>query len=235
MHYYPFNIGDYARRTQHLSLMEDLAYRRLLDLYYLDEQTFNDRSTDVLSREIGMREQSDDVEYILAKFFPNGVNKGADEVLGEYRKKKKQQSSAGKASAKARQLKASERMSNGRSTDVQPTNNQEPITKNQEPERERKEGAPTEDEISPFGELQTITSVMAFNGFKPPTEDVVSAFAANENLNLNNFFNHYQANGWMIGANPMQDWRARAKGWSATENKRQSPDGINFDSVGWSQ
>jgi len=35
MHYYQFNIGDYASHTRHLSDLEDLAYRRLLDAYYL--------------------------------------------------------------------------------------------------------------------------------------------------------------------------------------------------------
>ena len=37
MHYFQFNIGDYASHTRHLTLMEDLAYRRLLDLYYMRE------------------------------------------------------------------------------------------------------------------------------------------------------------------------------------------------------
>lgn len=34
MHYYQFNIGDYRAATAHLSNEEDLAYRRLLDMYY---------------------------------------------------------------------------------------------------------------------------------------------------------------------------------------------------------
>ena len=37
MNYYPFHIGDYAAHTGHLEPMEDLAYRRLLDQYYLKE------------------------------------------------------------------------------------------------------------------------------------------------------------------------------------------------------
>jgi len=37
MHYYQFNIGDYKSHTEHLSEMEDLTYRRLLDWYYLHE------------------------------------------------------------------------------------------------------------------------------------------------------------------------------------------------------
>ena len=38
MNYYPFNVGDYAAHTAHLDMLEDLAYRRMLDLYYRTEQ-----------------------------------------------------------------------------------------------------------------------------------------------------------------------------------------------------
>lgn len=38
MHYYQFHIGDYRAATAHLSNEEDLAYRRLLDMYYDSEQ-----------------------------------------------------------------------------------------------------------------------------------------------------------------------------------------------------
>ena len=34
MHYYQFNISDYRSATGHLTNDEDLAYRRLLDMYY---------------------------------------------------------------------------------------------------------------------------------------------------------------------------------------------------------
>jgi hypothetical protein len=34
MYYYQFHIGDYRADTAHLSNDEDLAYRRLLDMYY---------------------------------------------------------------------------------------------------------------------------------------------------------------------------------------------------------
>ena len=38
MHYFQFNISDYRAATAHLSNEEDLAYRRLLDMYYDTEQ-----------------------------------------------------------------------------------------------------------------------------------------------------------------------------------------------------
>ena len=38
MIWYKFHIGDYLTHTVHLSDAEDLAYRRLLDLYYMSEK-----------------------------------------------------------------------------------------------------------------------------------------------------------------------------------------------------
>jgi uncharacterized protein YdaU (DUF1376 family) len=127
MHYYQFNIGDYASHTRHLSLLEDLAYRRILELYYLHERPLIDCSTTV-ARLIGMSEHHDAVDTVLTEFFEHVdglyVNTRVDKEIAHYHSKIEQASRAGKASA--------ERRSNVRSTDVQPTNNQEPITINQE-------------------------------------------------------------------------------------------------------
>jgi uncharacterized protein YdaU (DUF1376 family) len=128
MHYYQFNIGDYASHTRNLSLLEDLAYRRLLDEYYLHERPFNECPATV-ARQIGMRDQESEVKYVLETFFVLGEhgweNKRAEEEIVKFRAKSESASKAGKASA--------ERRFNARSTDIQPTNNQEPITNNQEP------------------------------------------------------------------------------------------------------
>lgn len=126
MHYYQFNIGDYVSHTRHLSPIEDIAYRRLLDAYYLSERPLNGSLTSV-ARQIGMREYEQEVSLVLDEFFvadDNGwTSIRADKEIAHYKSKIDQASRAGKASA--------ERRSNARSTDVQPTNNQEPITINQ--------------------------------------------------------------------------------------------------------
>ena len=45
MNFYPFHIGDYISHTSHLTDEEDLAYRRMIDLYYMSESPFpNDAS-----------------------------------------------------------------------------------------------------------------------------------------------------------------------------------------------
>jgi uncharacterized protein YdaU (DUF1376 family) len=40
MNFYPFHIGDYISHTSHLTDEEDLAYRRMIDLYYMTETPF---------------------------------------------------------------------------------------------------------------------------------------------------------------------------------------------------
>jgi len=68
MHYYQFNIGDYAKATRHLSNTEDLAYRRLIDLYYDKEQPLI-KDVSKLSRLINMRENHEEIKTVLEDFF----------------------------------------------------------------------------------------------------------------------------------------------------------------------
>jgi len=128
MHYYQFNIGDYQSHTSHLSDIEDLVYRRMLDWCYLHEKPLP-VDFDEISRLIRMRSHSDSIEIVLQEFFVNG-NEGwfserVNKEINHFRDKVDKASKAGKASA--------ERRFNGRSTDVQPTNNQEPINNNHKP------------------------------------------------------------------------------------------------------
>ena len=66
MHYYQFHIGDYKSHTHHLSLIEDLAYRRLLDHYYLHQSPIKPKD---IARQIGMRDYEQDVLAVLEEFF----------------------------------------------------------------------------------------------------------------------------------------------------------------------
>ena len=123
MHYYQFNIGDYASHTRHLNVIEDCAYRRLLDFYYLHEKPIKQHD---IARQINMREHEQEVLSVLNEFFLSSedgfVSPRANKEIEHYHSKIDQASKAGKASA--------ERRFNGRSTDVQPTNNHKPITNN---------------------------------------------------------------------------------------------------------
>jgi uncharacterized protein YdaU (DUF1376 family) len=68
MHYYQFNIGDYAKSTKHLTLLEDLAYRRLLDIYYDTEKPLNS-NVKQLARIAGMSAHTDEITNVLTDFF----------------------------------------------------------------------------------------------------------------------------------------------------------------------
>ena len=111
--------------TSALSDLEDLAYRRMIDLYYQNEGPFH-QSLDI-ARKIRSTQQI--VDQLLPEFFEWDEeikcwkNKRCDDEIAKYHDRLEQASRAGKASA--------ERRSNSRSTTVQPTKNQEPITKNQ--------------------------------------------------------------------------------------------------------
>jgi uncharacterized protein YdaU (DUF1376 family) len=126
MHYYQFNIGDYQSHTNHLDPLEDLAYRRMLDWCYLHEKPLPLDANEI-ARIIRLRDHAAIIRDVLTEFFSRyGEGWVCDRVLEEiqhYKAKIEQASRAGKASA--------ERRSNGGSTGVQPTNNQEPITNNQ--------------------------------------------------------------------------------------------------------
>jgi len=128
MHYYQFNIGDYQSHTSHLDPLEDLAYRRMLDWCYLHEKPLPKSPADI-GRLIRLRDEIVVIRNVLNEFFIE-VELGywSDRIgkeIEHFRSKIEQASRAGKASA--------ERRLNTRSTDVQLTNNQEPITNNHKP------------------------------------------------------------------------------------------------------
>ena len=128
MHFYSFNIGDYMSHTVHLSLMEDLAYRRCLDIYYLHEKPLPEDATEV-ARLIRMPEQKPEVVQVLEEFFTHEVGTGyvhkrTNEEITKYQAKIQAASRAGKASALAR--------SNASSTKVQLNKKQETLNKKQE-------------------------------------------------------------------------------------------------------
>lgn len=70
MNYYNHHIGDYARDTAHLSMLEDCAYRRMLDLYYAAERPLP-LNRDGLYRLLRARtkEERKAVDTVLEEFF----------------------------------------------------------------------------------------------------------------------------------------------------------------------
>jgi uncharacterized protein YdaU (DUF1376 family) len=124
MNYYQFHIGDYASHTRNLSHMEDLAYRRLLDEYYLHEKPLL-CGVEAIARQIGMREYATEVKFVLECFFnltdEGWINPRADAEITKYR----EYAIAGKRGAEKRWGKAPDSLPN---EGPMLTNNHKPIT-----------------------------------------------------------------------------------------------------------
>ena len=114
--------------------MEDLAFRRLLDHYYLHEVPIKQRD---IARQIGLKEFEQEVLSILEEFFlstPEGfINPRADIEINKY----KEFSIAGKKGAEIRWSKAGNREANSppNATPIA-TNNHKPLTTNHKPNKE---------------------------------------------------------------------------------------------------
>jgi uncharacterized protein YdaU (DUF1376 family) len=85
MIWYKFHIGDYISHTMHLDDAEDLAYRRLLDWYYMAERPLP-LDISLVARRIRLDE--DVVEPVLKEFFVQTeegyINTRADKEIGAY-------------------------------------------------------------------------------------------------------------------------------------------------------
>jgi uncharacterized protein YdaU (DUF1376 family) len=127
MHYYQFNIGDYQSHTAHLSEMEDLAYRRLLDWYYLHESPIPNDLNEV-ARQIRMRSHSDCITTVLLEYFertPDGwVHHRADKEIEKVGDK----STKASKSAKIRWDKVKDANALPTQSDSNATHNTEPNT-----------------------------------------------------------------------------------------------------------
>ena len=132
MHYYQFNIGDYLSHTKHLTPLEDICYRRLLDWYYLHEKPIP-KDTNMVTRMLMLNGCSTEVEQVLNEFFVSSksgwINPRADKEINAYHNRVLSSSRAGKISAEKRKT-YKQRPFNESSTDVQPTNNHKPLTNN---------------------------------------------------------------------------------------------------------
>lgn len=128
MNYYPFHIGDYRSHTAHLTLLQDLAYRRLLELYYLHERALPPDPA-LCARRIGMSMHLEDVQVVLEDFFvldEEGYrNKRCDEILAKFISQREKAQKAGIESGRVRRAWA-ERRENNRRAGVGPESNEAP-------------------------------------------------------------------------------------------------------------
>ena len=138
MHYYKFNISDWALGTAHLSLIEEAIYFRLINHYYDTEKPIPEETHSVVRR-LRLGSESDSVQIILDEFFTltdkGYVNYRCEEILKDYRKtskKNKQNGSKGGRPSKNAAPKETQEEPSGLISVSQNNPNQEPLTTNQE-------------------------------------------------------------------------------------------------------
>jgi len=192
MNFYPFHLGDYAAHTRHLTLMEDLAYRRMLDLYYTNEQALPADPAKV-ARLIGMRDHMQEVTDILAEFFvktdAGHTSARCDREIELYRAKAERAKSANKSRWNAKQaaegakddLKSDTKSDLKSDADQLPTNNQEPEPE-EHPPIPPEGGNPVEQDEEPKRKaavsLKTFLEECRKAGVQPiPNDDAVFAYA----------------------------------------------------------
>ena len=93
MNYYEHHLGDFMRDTAHLTMVEECAYRRLLDAYYIRERALpgDVRECAKLARASNKPER-DAVAYVLREFFElreDGHHQGrADKEIARFQEKR---------------------------------------------------------------------------------------------------------------------------------------------------
>ena len=144
MHYYSFHVSDYIHDTAHLSAYEDLAFRRLLDLYYTSEKPIPNRTHEV-ARRIRMSNQEPAVQTVLEEFFMFDMenncwfHKRCDETIAAYQAKAERNREVGKLGGRP---KSNPNANPPETQEVSKHNpNQEPITNNHKPIKENKRGS----------------------------------------------------------------------------------------------
>jgi len=129
MHYFQFNIGDYQSHTAHLSDIEDLAYRRLLDWYYLHECPIPLDLTET-ARQIRMRSHSDCITSVLREYFMHTEDGWIHHRANKEIAKVGEKSEKASESAKARWNKAKDAIALPTQSECNATHNTLPITHN---------------------------------------------------------------------------------------------------------
>ena len=205
MNYYQFHIADFALHTSHLTLEEEAVYRRLLDFYY-DTEAPIPKETESVIRRLRLGSYEKTVGSILDEFFvlqgDGWHNLRADAEIAAYNLKAETARENGKRGGRPKKNKdlksKNPEKPSGLEIGTQKKANQEPRTKNQEPNRGR---------------------------FKPPSVEEVSEYCRERGngIDPSAFVDFYTANGWVqSGGKKIKDWKACVRTW---ENRRRQDNG----------
>jgi len=126
---------------------------------------------------------------------------------------------------------------------AQPNVQQMPTTNKDKELEEIKEGEKCKEDnippLSPKGETEEKKDKPKRKQFVIPTVEEVEeyCFERNNKVDAEMFVNFYASKGWMIGKNPMKDWKAAVRTWerkdkeSGKPSQKRSSGGIDWDNV----
>ena len=190
MHKYMHHIGDFMRDTNYLTSLEECFYRRALDFYYLNEKPLPKETQVVMKRLRAItQEERDALTLVLNDFFileDDGFhNKRCDAEIAIYQGNSLKNRKNGKLGGRPRKNKDLE---NPEKTQVviyenlnesQSKGNQQPTTKNQEPNIKESKFSFLDEILSLGGEKELVLDYIkhrkdkkasllktGFNGFK---------------------------------------------------------------------
>lgn len=133
MNHYPRHIGDYLKKTIGLTLLQDGAYNRMLDLYYSEEGPLPlDRADIYTSTRCQGKADRDAVDYVLRKFFTEKADgfhhDRCDEEIATYRERS---ASASQSAQKRWSERNANAYANAMRTHSDGNANHKPLTTNQ--------------------------------------------------------------------------------------------------------
>lgn len=210
MHYYKFNIADWALSTSHLSLEEEAIYFRLINYYYDSEFPIPKETKPVLRRlRIDSEEKATEILLEFFKETPKGwVHARCEKILKEYKKNVKKNKENGAKGGRPRKQRDTEKPTGfplGTQTKPKQNPNQEPLTTNHKPicDREKRKR------------------------FIPPSLDEVAICFFDKGVSdyqdqAERFCDFYESKGWLVGKSKMKSWKSAVNNWIKRRNDDES-------------
>lgn len=226
----PFYVNDYSGDTALLSLQQHGAFCLLLIHYWTLEELPDDLPQLYRLCRCFDEEDKAAVAYVVGKYFMpvDGVlrNKRMDEEIRKAKEIAAKRSELGKKGNAIKYSRNSERNSddlavaNGiaKASQTGSLNTSQNSRLSQSQSQPQVTSTDTKDKVKRF---------------VPPSIEDVTAYCLERGKGVDpeKWYNHYTANGWKVGKNPMKDWRAAVRTWengTSTTSKR-APAEIDWD------
>jgi uncharacterized protein YdaU (DUF1376 family) len=181
VHHYPHHIGDYRSSTSHLSDAQDLAYRRLLEMYYDTERPISLDTQWVATR---LRLGSDVLISVLNDQFQereDGWHKDrCDREIAKYHQMAERNRANGAKGGRRKNPVATQREPSGNPGLSQP----EPRTKNREPDNQEPQlpPKPPKGDVDVWEGFKEFWDAFAHKQNRPDSEKVWNRLKPNDEL-----------------------------------------------------